>query len=937
MSDSELEQTVRQLQAQLRAREAELQQAMNRQHWLEACPDGYVLFGPDLSPTFLNPAGARLYQHIHAGSIDAAETYTADQVHSLEEVLLISVFESGQPATVGYKAWHPAQRPSIEARYFPEEIVDGKVRSVLAILRDDTGRKRASESMQVNETLVRAAVAHAGVKIYAQDRELCYQWVYDQQSGLMDQAYPGKTDQDFYSPADAEKLNQIKRQVLESGKSLREMVDLTLRNEVRSFELYIEPMRNEGEITGLLCTSLDITERKRTAQQLAQLARENQAQKDRLAQQNAFLQGIFDASPAGIAVLVGEELEHGFVNPAYRSMLPHPTDDPLGRPYIEVWPQAENFRGSWIAQRVLQSGNPVHLDRYPQQFADGATRYYGINISRLDWEGRPAVLMVLWDVTSLEAATQLAEAAADEARKRAAEAQESWSKLEASEQKLRLALAAAHMGSWVYDPQTGMVEYDEPAQKLYDVPAGWLLHSWVYHNRYHPEDIPTMQKAEQKATDPHGDGRYLVDYRVRRPDGTWRWLRVWGQVQFTGEGANRRAGWMIGASRDITERKQMEVMLRENEEKFRSAFANAAIGFAMTDPTGKFADANAAYCQLTGYTIEELQKLKSSDLFYPDDYTENMRLTDEMLAGQISDYVVENRYVRKNKQAVWVRKSVSMVRDDHSAPKWIILLVENISQRKQAEEAVHRYTAQLEQLNRELAFTNRELKDFAYIASHDLQEPLRKVSKFGEMLKENYGAVLAEGGSEYVDRMINASQRMQEMISGLLDYSRISTRGSSFTEVNLEETAREVLSDLEIRLEQTGGAVELGSLPVIEADPLQIRQLFQNLIGNALKFHQDGIPPQVKVWAEECAQRDQKSGCIQLVVQDNGIGFESHLADKLFQPFVRLHGRSAYEGTGMGLAICRKIVERHGGTIAVSSQPEQGTAFTITLPMRQSK
>jgi light-regulated signal transduction histidine kinase (bacteriophytochrome) len=259
----------------------------------------------------------------------------------------------------------------------------------------------------------------------------------------------------------------------------------------------------------------------------------------------------------------------------------------------------------------------------------------------------------------------------------------------------------------------------------------------------------------------------------------------------------------------------------------------------------------------------------------------------------------------------------------HDEPH-LLLSVDDITDAKQAEVDLQVYAAKLEQ-------SNRDLQEFAYIASHDLQEPLRKVLAFGDRLVKKYGEVIDETGQDYLNRMMDASQRMQTLINDLLTFSRVSTRAQPFAKVNLNELIGEVKSDLELQIDRTQGEVQAGNLPTIEADPTQMHQLLQNLIANALKFHQEDQPPIIEVSAN-----NTRSRC-QLLVKDNGIGFESQYVDRIFKPFQRLHTRQEYEGSGMGLAICRRIVERHGGTISATSVPGEGSTFIVTLPMRQPK
>ena len=218
------------------------------------------------------------------------------------------------------------------------------------------------------------------------------------------------------------------------------------------------------------------------------------------------------------------------------------------------------------------------------------------------------------------------------------------------------------------------------------------------------------------------------------------------------------------------------------------------------------------------------------------------------------------------------------------------------------------------------------------MASHDLQEPLRKIQAFGDRLDVKYAKQLGQQGQDYLRRMRNAAERMQILIRELLTYSRITTKIQPFAATDLNTIVREVLSDLETRIEQTKGQVTVGQLPTIEADSLQMRQLFQNLISNALKFHQPEVPPAIEISHVSGADSDS---AIELEIRDNGIGFDEKYLDRIFTPFQRLHGRSEYEGTGMGLAICRKIIERHGGRLKAKSVPGHGSTFTIALPCRQ--
>jgi light-regulated signal transduction histidine kinase (bacteriophytochrome) len=237
----------------------------------------------------------------------------------------------------------------------------------------------------------------------------------------------------------------------------------------------------------------------------------------------------------------------------------------------------------------------------------------------------------------------------------------------------------------------------------------------------------------------------------------------------------------------------------------------------------------------------------------------------------------------------------------------------------------------LEVVNKDLEHSNRALQEFAYVASHDLQEPLRKIVTFGGRLSGRLSDTLDEQSMDYLMRMQNAASRMQKLIESLLSYSRVTTMAKPFKTVDLANIMRAVLSDLEVRIEKLEARVEIMPLPVIEADPTQMHQLFLNLIQNALKFRKPGVTPRVKVYALPPEEDNNQT----IVVEDNGIGIEPRHIDKIFGVFKRLHGRDEYEGSGIGLAICRKIMDRHGGVIRVESELGEWTRFIMAFSLER--
>jgi signal transduction histidine kinase len=254
---------------------------------------------------------------------------------------------------------------------------------------------------------------------------------------------------------------------------------------------------------------------------------------------------------------------------------------------------------------------------------------------------------------------------------------------------------------------------------------------------------------------------------------------------------------------------------------------------------------------------------------------------------------------------------------------------EDVTAREQSERTLRQYASRLEH-------SNRELQDFAFVASHDLQEPLRKIESFGNRLHATVGDQLGDEGQLYLERMQSAAVRMRSLINGLLSYSRITSKAQPFEAVELGQIVLEVVSDLQVAIEEAAGRIDIGPLPIIQADATQMRQLFQNLISNSLKFRRKDQPPVITIAASVRTPTHSRA-CCEIVVSDNGIGFDNKYATRIFAIFQRLHGRGEYEGTGIGLATVRKIINRHGGTIRAEGSPGAGATFTIVLPSKQDK
>ncbi len=463
---------------------------------------------------------------------------------------------------------------------------------------------------------------------------------------------------------------------------------------------------------------------------------------------------------------------------------------------------------------------------------------------------------------------------------------------------------------------------------------------WTFLNRdatrriygYEPEEMlgrvfTEFEKPEQAVKDMEVFGRvkagqpyFHYETEHFKKDGTPVYLSFNAIVSRNSQG---QVIGTTGTASDVTARRLAEEKLRESEERIRTIIDHAMDAIVVLDSHGKITYWNPQAERCFGWSALEAMGRNASELIIPPEHRD------------IYEKLMQ-RFLRTGHEAMMNRRVETTARhsDGHEFPaeisvspvKWggehvFSAFVRDITERKQAEESIRQKTD-------ELARSNKELQDFAYVASHDLQEPLHKIIAFGDRLRANSVGTLGERAADSLERIQRAALRMRQLIDDLLLYARVTTRAKPYEEVDLSAVVREVLSVLEWRIAESKARIEVGELPVIEADRSQMLQLFQNLTSNALKFAKPGNAPEVKIHGQTGAD-----GCVEILIEDEGIGFEEKFAELIFKPFQRLHGRNEYEGTGMGLAICQKIVARHGGSIEVSSRIGEKTVFKVKLPV----
>ncbi len=548
------------------------------------------------------------------------------------------------------------------------------------------------------------------------------------------------------------------------------------------------------------------------------------------------------------------------------------------------------------------------------------------------------------------------------------------------------AMKAAHLGVWEVDTVTNLVTWDDRCRELFGVIEGNVLPYQEAIAYIHPDDVERVDKAVQWAMNPESGGAYDETYRtIGAGDGRLRWTRFIGRSYFDKDGkAYRFAGIAHEMTQEMEARQREQALVesreREREQKhslfaavtasekrFQHLIRQAPVAIALFDgPNFIIELANERVLEFWGRTREQVmhkplfealpeasgqgfeelltEVFETGKPFYSSEMPVKLFRNGEMEQTYI-DFVYEPYHDSENKIT-----GIMVVANEITQQVIARRLIEASETEyrrlsEELDERVKQRTLELADMNRDLTRSNQNLEKFAYVASHDLQEPLRKIQAFGDLLVSHHADELGKG-LDYLQRMQSAASRMSILIDDLLTYSRISTRQQAASAIPLSQMLDQVLENLSLTVAETQANIKVGTLPSIQGDPSQVGQLFQNLLSNALKFRRkDGegnlVPPVIAVHSEELSVQDLppevkptrlSDHYHRIVVADQGIGFEEKYADRIFQVFQRLHGKSEFPGTGVGLAICEKVVLNHGGTISVSSRPNEGTSFTVYLP-----
>jgi PAS domain S-box-containing protein len=671
---------------------------------------------------------------------------------------------------------------------------------------------------------------------------------------------------------------------------------------------------DSGRFLGTRGSDRDITDRKRAEESL----RESEQ----------YLSTVFRASPTGIFIT---RLADGLfldVNEAYRQIIGYSADELIGRasPELNLWVDPRDRER--IVKLLREQGR---IENHEARFRRKTGETVDLLYSALPFErgGEPCILGVLTDITERKQMEEELRRARDELESRVRERTSDLDRTVAELQKQVEHRIKAEEAVKAEQKRVENVLERMPAYAVLLTPdhhvayANRIFREWFGndHGRTcyeflfdrkepcEPCETYTVLKTGKSHfwewTGPNGRNYDIYDYPFTDTDGSPLIME-------------------IGV--DVTAHKQAQADLRSTSLYVRGLIEASLDPLVTISPDGKITDVNAATERVTGLPREHL--IGSDFLNY---FTEPAKARDGykkvLSEGLVMDYALTIRC--RDGRTTDVLYNATVYKNEAGEVQGVFAAARDITQKNAAEAELAGYRMHLEDLvkqrTEELARSNQDLEQFAYVASHDLQEPLRAVAGFVELLRRNLEDSLDDKAMEYMTFAIDGARRMQTLINGLLEYSRIGTQGKRLQKVNSQAALDEGLARLQASISESGAKITSDDLPTVTSDDLQLALLFQNLIVNAIKFRSDQIP-RIHVSAIH------QAGGWRFAVRDNGIGIESQYSERIFMIFQRLHSRDKYPGTGIGLAICKRIVERHGGRIWVESTPGRGSTFYFTVP-----
>ncbi|GAA3768383.1 hypothetical protein GCM10022423_21870 [Flavobacterium ginsengiterrae] len=793
---------------------------------------------------------------------------------------------------------------------------DGKIYGIVASANDVTLQVIARNAIEESEKRFKNIVKQVPLGIaILKGADLVVEMVNDTYLQIVD-----KTEQEtlhksiFDSIPEAEQtVHPLLSQVYEDGipyftNELLVTLNRYGKEEDCYFNLVFHPLYEENnEVTGVIVVGYEVTSSVKARYFLSE-------------SEKAF-RNLVMQSPIAMTIFKGHDYIIELANTVMLNEIwqkqPH---EVIGKPAFEVFPELLNQKFPELLDEVLYNGKTVR-ENEAVAYIDIRGR---LEKFYLDYQYTPlfekngeisSVMITVNDVSEKV-----------EARK----------KVEDAEERARLASEIAEIVTWDLNIHTQELIYSDNLPKLFGLKKDIKISRQQVLDRFFIADLPVLEKAYQTALKTN---IYKYEARVLKPDDTMCWIRVHGKIFFD---ELQNPVKMLGTVMDVTDEKTRHEILMKSEEKFR-VLADSMPQFVWTsDAMGNIDYFNQSLYDFTGISKEDVEKNGWLQFIHPEDREANInRWMESIKTG--NEYLFENRFRRHDGEYRWqLSRAIPQRNAEGKIQMWVGTSTDIQNQRDFTDmlaKQVHDRTEELELKNRDLINMNIELQSFAYISSHDLQEPLRKIQTFASRLAELDDQNISAKAKTYLERIEVSAKRMQTLIQDLLTYSRTNSAERVFVKTNLDEIVEEVIMDFSERIEEKKAVIELHPLGEGTVMPFQFRQLLHNLIGNALKFSRKDVPPEIQVKARRVVGHKLNFKVdypnkiyLCLRIADNGIGFDDEYKERIFEVFQRLNTESEFSGTGIGLAIVKKIVENHKGVIKAHSEKGQGATFKIFLP-----
>ncbi|HEX8060460.1 MAG TPA: PAS domain S-box protein, partial [Cyclobacteriaceae bacterium] len=781
-----------------------------------------------------------------------------------------------------------------------------KQRRWIGSVQDITSEKRSFQNLQESEARFRTLITETpeiGTAVYT-GPEIRIQFVNtvmikfwgkgDSVIGkTFIEALPETVDQPFY-----EQLRKVYTTgVTLFAKEKRALLEVNGVLTSRYYNYTYKALRNpNGEIYAVHHMAIDVTDQVSAKQQLIQ--------------SEASVRQLFMQTPVGIGVLKGRSLIIDLVNDAMLAYWKRTRGDVIGKPLWEVFPELASQGLAAVTAKIFETGESYFSPETPvEMMRNGKMEplYVSFAFEPIrDNDGNiTGMLSIGNDVTDLVVARK---------------------KSESNEARLQSLADSMPQLVWIAD-ENGKVTYYNKQITNYDgvIKTADGVFEWI--GMIHPDDCP--KTGEVWTASIRDKTKYEVEHRTKMNDGTYRWHLTRGFPQNDDGGRTR---W-YGTSTDIQALKDAEMAVRESEERFRIiSDATPSIIWALT-PEGMHRYLNKFAVDYLGVPPGSVTQMNWDASLHPDDIEVVQAVLGNAIRNRIS-YKMEHRLRRHDGEYRWFLSQGGPSYYSDGTMYGFVGSGNDIHESKLSEEKLKKNEEMLENLvnerTLELQRSNDDLQQFAHVASHDLKEPIRKIKTFSYKLQDEYSKVLNERGNNLLDKIISSSDRMFAMINGVLNYSVVSAVKNNVEHVDLNNIVEDVKNDLELLISEKSATFHYKDLPTVYASADLIHQLFYNLINNSLKFSQLHKPSEISITSKP--RTIGKVPYVEITIQDNGIGFDNEYAEQIFGTFVRLHSKDQFEGSGLGLALCKRIVERYGGSITAQGSKAGGSIFKFMLP-----